>query len=138
MAKRIVLDNYVYARYDYGEDINFKIYQEDKKTAFDATGLTPIVKFFKEHGDRAFFFRDVARALTVHGQIAQIIPDITGTWTTQASGIGKFAFTKDIRPTVPGYYAMIIQCVDNVDPALRTKQISSELLRVYVNPSEAA
>ena len=125
------------ARYDFGDTITFRLYSEDGKSTFNATGLTPIIKVFKRHGDRAFFFRDVARALTVIGQVAQIIPDITGTFTDIINGVGTFAFTKEKRPSVPGYHWVEVEVVDNIDPALRTRQLSSELLRVYVTPSEA-
>ena len=133
----MVLDQYEFSRYDYGRTINFRIYEEDGTTAFDATTLslnTGVVKAFKRHGDRAFFFRDVARALTVIGQLAQIITDVDITWTTQASGIGTFKWTADKRPHVPGYMWIEIELIDSP----KTVQISTELVRVFVTPSEGA
>jgi hypothetical protein len=137
LTNRLVLDSYEWSRYDYGTPIGFKLYQEDGITAYDATGEVGVVKVFKRHGDRAFFFRDVAKALTVIGQVAQIIPNIAIVWDTQASGIGHFTFTKSLRPSVPGYMWVEVEVSDNADPELRTSQLSSELLRVYVLPSEA-
>ncbi len=133
----MVLDQYEFARYDYGRQINFRIYEEDGITAFDATTLsldTGVVKAFKRHGDRAFFFRDVARALTVIGQLAQLITDVAIVWDTQASGIGHFAWNSSARPHVPGYMWIEVQLID--DP--KTVQMSTELVRVFVTPSEGA
>jgi hypothetical protein len=130
----MTLDQYEFARYDYGRQINFKIYEEDGSTAFDATGLTGVVKGFKRHGDRAFFFRDVAKALTVLGSVAQIIGDIDIVWDTQASGVGHFSFTQNARPSINGMLWLEVQMVDSP----KTKQISTELVRVFVTPSEGA
>ena len=130
----MVLSQYEFARYDYGRQIDFKIYEEDGTTAFDASNLTGVAKGFKRHGDRAFFFRDVARALTVLGSVSQIIGDIAITWDTQASGIGHFAFTANARPSINGYLWIEVEMVDSP----KTKQISTELVRVFVTPSESA
>jgi hypothetical protein len=130
----MTLNQYEFARYDYGRTITGKIYEEDGSTAFNATGLTGVVKAFKRHGDRAFFFRDVARALTVIGQVAQLISDVDITWTTQASGEFSFAWTAEKRPHTPGYMWLEVQMVDSP----KTKQISTELIRVMVTASEGA
>ena len=129
---RLVLDQYEFARYDFGRQVNFKLYEEDGITAFNATGYTGVLKSFKRHGDRAFFFRDVAKSLTVIGQVAQIIPDITVSWDTQASGIGNFSYTATERPSVPGRLWLEIQLTKS------GSQVSSELKPVFVHPSEAA
>ena len=99
----MVLSQYEFARYDFGRDVNFKLYQEDGETPFDASGYTGVLKSFKRAGDRAFFFRDVERALSVTGQLAQVISDITISFTTQTDGVGTFAYTSTLRPTIPGY-----------------------------------
>ena len=119
------------ARYDYGETIAFKLYNEDL-TAFNASTYTGVLKTFKRHGDRAFFFRDVERALSVVGTLAQIVGDITVSWTDQANGEGTFAYTESLRPTVPGYMWLEVQLTKS------GAQISSDLVRVYIQPSEAA
>lgn len=119
------------ARYDYGTNIAFKLYNEDL-TAFNATGYTGVVKSYKRHGDRAFFFRDVERALSVVGTLAQVIPDIAVSWTTQSSGEGTFAYTSTNRPTIPGNLWLEIELVKS------GVQLSSDLVKVYVQPSEAA
>lgn len=133
MVLKMVLDTYQFQRGDYGFDINFKLYEEDGSTQYNATGLTDsVIKCFKRHGDRAFFFRDVAKALTVIGQVAQVIQDITVEWDTIGSGEGHFKFTSSDRPTIPGY--LWVEFVGKDSP--QTKQISSELVRVYVYPGE--
>ncbi len=129
---RLVFDQYEFARYDFGRNIVFKLYSEDGITPFNATGYTGVVKSFKRHGDRAFFFRDVAKALTVVGQVAQIIGDITVSWTTQASGEGTWAWTSSERPSIPGVLWIEIQLTKSGE------QTSSELIRTYVHPSEAS
>jgi len=128
----MVLDQYEFARFDFGRNVTFKLYQEDGETPFDASGYTGVLKSFKRSGDRAFFFRDVERALSVIGQLAQIIIDVAVTFTTQTDGVGTFAYTETARPTVPGYLWLEIQLVKSGE------QTSSELVRVFVHPSEAS
>ena len=131
MLRLVIVNTNRLARYDYGSTIAFKLYNEDL-TAFDASGYTGVLKTFKRHGDRAFFFRDVERALTVVGTLAQVIGDITVSWTTQASGEGTFAYTSTERPCITGYQWMEVQLTKSGE------QLSSDLVRVYIQPSEAA
>lgn len=132
--KRLVLDTIKLARYDYGEDIGFKVYNEDE-TAFDATGLTAtVLKCFKRHEDQRYFFRDVAKAIQSFGELARVIDDIPITWDTISSGEGHFAFTDQRFPSISGYTWFEIQLLD--DPV--TKRISTELIRVYIQPSEVS
>jgi len=119
------------ARYDFGSTIAFKLYNEDL-TQFDATGFTGVLKSYKRHGDRAFFFRDVERALSVVGTLAQVIPDIAVTFTTQNIGEGEFKYTSDFRPTIPGMLWL------EVELKKTGEQLSSDLVRVYIQASEAA
>ncbi len=128
---QLTFDQYEFARYDFGRNIAFKLYDEDG-VAFDASGYTGVVKSFKRHGDRAFFFRDVAKALTVVGQVAQIIGDIDVAWTTQNIGEGTWAWTSSERPSIPGVLWIEIQLKKSGE------QTSTELIRTYVHPSEAA
>jgi len=132
MVLRMVLDQYEFARFDFGRAVTFRLYQEDGITPFDASGYTGVLKSFKRAGDRAFFFRDVERALSVIGQLAQIIIDISVTFTTQTDGVGTFAYTESARPSVPGYLWLEIQLTKSGE------QTSSELVRVFVHPSEAS
>jgi len=131
MVLRLILDQYEFMRYDFGRDVVFKLYQEDGETPFDASGYTGVLKSFKRAGDRAFFFRDVERALSVIGQVAQIITDIAVTFTTATDGEGTFKYTDSAKPTVPGYLWLEIQLVK------AGEQTSTELVRVYIHPSEA-
>lgn len=119
------------ARYDYGESIPFKLYEEDD-SVYNATGRTVVIKSYKRHGDRAFFHRDVAKALTVQGQIAQLINDISVSWTDQANGEGTFSYTATDRPTVAGHLWISAQATSS------GYQESSDLVRIYIQPSEAA
>jgi hypothetical protein len=131
MLRLILSNTQRLARYDYGSDITFKLYNEDL-SAFNATGYDGVLKSFKRHGDRAFFFRDVERALSVVGTIAQVIPDIDVTWTTQSSGIGKFAYTASNRPTIAGNLWLEVQLTKS------GTQLSSDMVRVYIQPSESS
>lgn len=130
MVLRLVLDQYEFMRYDFGRDVNFKLYEEDGTTLFSETGYTGVVKAFKRHGDRAFFFRDVAKALTVIGQVSQIIADVDVTFTI-ANHTGTFAWDSTKRPNIPGYLWLEVQL------AKTGAQVSSELVRVFVHPSES-
>jgi len=132
MVLRMVLDQYEFARFDFGRAVTFRLYQEDGETPFDASGYTGVLKSFKRAGDRAFFFRDVERALSVIGQLAQIITDVTVVFTTQTDGVGTFTYTSSARPTVPGYLWLEVQLTK------ADEQTSSELVRVFVHPSEAS
>ena len=132
MVLRLVLDQYEFMRYDFGRTITIRLYEEDGVTKFNATGFTGVVKSFKRHGDRAFFFRDVAKALTVVGQVAQIIGDIPITFTDIANGVGTYAWTSSERPSIPGILWIEVQITKTGE------QTSSELIRTYVHPSEAA
>ena len=133
----MAIDEFELFRYDFGNQINFKLYKQTgftplDVTPFDATGWTgAVIKSFKRHGDRAFFFRDVSRALTVVGQLAQVIQDIPITWDNQSLGEGHFTYTEADRPTIPGY--LHLECELTKTGA----QLSSEKVRVYVDASEA-
>jgi len=135
---KLALDQEDFARYDFGRQINLKLYTEPdsflfSNTAFDASTFTgAVIKVFKRHGDRAFFFRDIARSLTVLGSIAQIINDITIVWDTQASGIGHFSFDSAARPSIPGNMWIMAQLTKSGE------QTSSELKKVFIQPSEGA
>ena len=131
MLRMILVNTQRLARYDFGSTIAFKLYNEDL-TQFDATGFTGVLKSYKRHGDRAFFFRDVERALSVVGTLAQIIPDIAITFTTQNIGEGEFAYTSDARPTIPGMLWLEVELKKS------GVQLSSDLVRVYIQASEAA
>ena len=135
MTLRLVLDQYEFPRYDFGRTITGRVYEEDGTTTFDATTLsldTGVIKTFKRHGDRAFFFRDVARALTVLGTVAQMISDVAITWTDQANGVFTFKWTAEKRPHVPGYMWLECELIDSP----KTVQISTELVRIFITPSE--
>ncbi len=131
MLRMILVNTQRLARFDFGQTIAFKLYNEDL-TQFNATGFTGVLKSYKRHGDRAFFFRDVARALSVVGTLAQVITDITVTFTNQAIGEGTFAYTSDARPTIPGMLWLEVELTKT------GQQLSSDLVRVYIQASEAA
>lgn len=131
MLRMVLVNTSRLARYDYGNTIAFKLYNEDL-TPFNATGYTGVLKSYKRHGDRAFFFRDVERALSVVGTLAQVIGNIDVTWTSQSTGEGTFAYTSTLRPTIPGYLWLEVELTKS------GAQLSSDLVRVYIQPSEAA
>jgi hypothetical protein len=133
VAIRCVLDQHEFPRLDYGYNVNFKLYQEDGITQLDATAFTSItVKFYKYHNDRSTFWRDVARQVTILGQVGTIINDIAGTWDTQNIGEGHFAFTVQSRPNVTGYIQLEIQLSST------TAKRSTELVRLFISPSESS
>ena len=132
MLRMVLVNTQRLARYDYGNNIAFKLYNEDL-TAFDASTYTgAVLKSYKRHGDRAFFFRDVERALSVVGTLAQIIPNISVTWTTQASGEGTFAYTSSNRPTIEGIMWLEVELTKS------GAQLSTDLVKVYVQASESS
>jgi len=131
MLRMILVNTQRLARYDFGSTIAFKLYSEDL-TAFDADGYTGVLKTYKRHGDRAFFFRDVERALSVQGTLAQVVANITVSWTTQSSGEGTFAYTSSLRPSITGNMWLEVELTKSGE------QLSSDLVRVYIQPSEAA
>ena len=129
----MVLDQYEFPRLDYGYNVNFKLYEEDGITQFDATAFTSITfKFYKRHNDRSTFWRDVARQVTVLGQVGTIINDIPGSWDTQNIGEGNFAFTAQSRPNVTGFIEIEAQLTTT------TAKRSTELVRVFISPSESS
>jgi hypothetical protein len=133
VALRCVLDQYEIPRLDYGYDINFKLYEEDGSTQFDASSFTSVTaKFYKRHNDRSTFWRDVARQVTVLGQVGSIINDIPGTWDTQNIGEGHFAFTEQARPNVTGYVEIELQLTTT------TAKRSTKLVRIHISPSESS
>jgi len=126
---RLVLDQYEFMQNDFGRNVNFRIYQEDGETPFDASGYDGVTKGFKRQGDRAFFFRDVERAMSVIGMIAQLIADITVIWDTQTAGVGHWAYTENLRPSVPGNLWIEIELTKVGE------RTSTELLKTFVHPS---
>jgi len=87
------------------------------------------VKGFKRQGDRAFFFRDVARAMSVIGLIAQLIADITVVFDTQTAGVGHWAYTETLLPSVPGKLWIEIELTK------AGERTSTELIPTFVHPS---
>ena len=130
----LVLGDPQYGQYDYGNDIIIRVYQQDKATPFDATGLTGVIQTFKRYGDDNFLpFKDVARAIRLTGNMAQVIDDIPITFTTIDEGIGTFQWTKTDRPSLFGRFwirAVLINGINqNDDP-----RESTRFIPVYVHP----
>lgn len=73
MLHLILPNGYSFPSNDYGRTHSFKIFNEDE-TAFNATSYNaPIIHIIDQYAD--------------------LLLELTGAWTTQASGIGSFAFT---------------------------------------------
>lgn len=121
---KLTLSEYEFSAFEYGQ-VDFNLYNKDE-SAYNATGLTAVVSFFKRPGDQAIFFRDVAKGLELFRGLARIIQDLDVTWDTIASGDGHFTFTTTDRPTIFGH--MWIQVT-------LSNGKKSELKRVYVHPS---
>ena len=77
--KLLIPGEKIFKSYDYGTTTTFKIYSEDAgsgETAFDASTYTGYVKIF-----------------AADSPTAELVTEISPSWTTQSSGIGTFAFT---------------------------------------------
>lgn len=127
--------------FEFGRVYNFRIYDE-LEAVYDASAtgetgksLIPVIKMLKRPGDQALFFRDVAKAIEIIRNVAQVVADITGTFTTQNQGIGTWAWTKEKRPGVGGHAWLQIVLVDSVSNP--TIVIPTELIKVMVDPSQA-
>jgi len=77
-----------------------------------------------------FSFGMLPKALTVIGQVAQIINDVPVSFTI-GNHTGNFKWDSANRPTVPGYLWLEVNLTKS------GAQVSSELVRVFVHPSEA-
>lgn len=119
-----------YGQYDFGNTITVKIYEADKSTPFDASGLTGVVQTFKRYGDDNFLpFKDVARAIRLTGNMAQVIEDIPIVFTEIANGIATFAWTETKRPSLFGRFWIKVVLSSGT-----TKVQSTRFVSVYVHP----
>ena len=109
---RISLSQYDFGTYDFGRNVTFKTYDETD-TAFNATGYTGKIKVANDHG-------------------IQIINDLTVTWTSQATGIGTFAFTSTLRPYDYGFHWIELELTK------AGEQISTRPVRVMMRYSPNA
>lgn len=90
MLKLILLQGYGFNTKDRGRQHAFKIYDEND-AAFDAsTYSAPVIKIFDYDGKPA-------------------VGPVTGSWTSQASGIGAFAFSPDNHLTMAGPHYVEVQ-----------------------------
>lgn len=130
----LILGDPQYGQYDYGSDITIQVYQQDKATPFNATGLIAVIQTFKRYGDDNFLpFKDVARAIRLTGNMAQVIDDIPITFTDESLGQGIFQWTRSERPSLFGRFwiraVLINGSVQNDDP-----RESTRFVPVYVHP----
>jgi hypothetical protein len=86
---QLKLSSYEFPIYDYGNDITFKLYDEDGES-FDASTYT-------------------AEVLVSTWSLGLYIDGIVPTWTTQSSGIGTFQFTETKTIDTPNIYHIEIQ-----------------------------
>lgn len=138
MTLKLRLSTDAFSMYEFGRTFTYRIYNEDG-SVFDATApdafTFPIVKCFKRPGDQALFFRDVAKAIEIIRNVAQIVADIDATWTTQNQGVGTWAFTQEKRFGVGGHAWITVLMLDS--KTTPTKVTQTELLRVFVNPAQS-
>lgn len=130
----LVLGDPQYGQYDYGNDITIQVYQQDKATPFDASGLNAVIQTFKRYGDDNFLpFKDVARAIRLTGNMAQVIDDVDITFTTPNLGQGTFQWSKTDRPSLFGRFwiraVLINGTTKNDDP-----RESTRFVPIYVHP----
>lgn len=125
----LVLGDPQYGQYDYGNDITIKIYNEDKSTPFNGTGYTGAIQTFKRYGDDNFLpFKDVARAIRLTGNMAQVIENIPIIFTNIINGEATFQFTETKRPSLFGRFwiKLILTSENNI--------LSTRFVSVYVHP----
>ena len=125
----LILGDPQYGQYDFGTDVIIRIYQQDKATPFDVSGLTGAIQTFKRYGDDNFLpFKDVARAIRLTGNMAQVIEDIPITFTDETNGIGKFQWTETKRPSLFGRFwiKVVLSKSGTVE--------STRFVSVYVHP----
>lgn len=90
MLKLILAQGYGFRTGDYGRTYTFNIYDENN-VAFDgSTYNLPIIKVF-DHASNS------------------VVEPVTGSWTTQASGIGTFAFSPINHLTRAGPHYLEVQ-----------------------------
>jgi hypothetical protein len=107
-----VLDQYEFARGDYGRAINAVVYSEDKATAFNLTGYTVNIRILDT-------------------DYSQILQDIEGTITLAASGTLSFTLTENNTWPVSGIHFVEIELTQS------GKVISVRPVRVTVYASPA-
>lgn len=108
MLKLTLSDN-EFPTFDFGKTITVKIFNEDN-TAFNAAGYTAVAKGLDKEG-------------------IQVVDDIAIAWTTQASGIGTFAFTSTKTFSKEGIHLLEVQLIKT------DTKISTERKKVYVYAS---
>ena len=115
MALQLILDERDIPMYDWGREINFKIYDENNNpyNCSFATGGA-VLKTFDRFGN-------------------QIINDITVTWTNEAQGQGFFQYSNQYRPSEIGAYYVCVQMWDNAGPP-PNEQISTGFFRITFTP----
>ena len=98
----VLPQGYNFPANDYNRLHVLKIYNEDD-TPFDASGFSShLIKIFDDSG-------------------TMIIASVTGSWTSQTSGIGKFSFSPTGRPTKPGPYFVEAQ-LEKAGTAISTER----------------
>lgn len=118
-----------YGQYDFGIDIDIQIYQQDKATVHDLTGSSGVVQIFKRYGDDNFLpFKDVARAIRLTGNMAQVVSDIPITIPSGTDGKATFQFTATLRPSLFGRFWMKILLNGDTAPQ------STRFVSFYVHP----
>ncbi len=92
---------YLFHTYDYGRTIPFKLY-DYTDAAFNASTYTGYIKIFSSSNG------------------GELLTEISPSWTTQASGIGSFAFTTSNYLATKGTYRL--ECQLEKSGTIRTFQ----------------
>ncbi len=125
----LILGDPQYGQYDFGTDINIIVYQQDKSTPFDLTGSTGVIQTFKRYGDDNFLpFKDVARAIRLTGNMAQVIDDIPIVIPAGTDGTATFQWTNTDRPSLFGRFWIKVVLNGSTAPQ------STRFVSVYVHP----
>lgn len=104
MLKLVLPNGYGFNTNDYGRSYTFKIFDEND-AAFDAsTYNAPMIKVFDYWGKSS-------------------VEPVTGSWTTQSSGIGSFAFSQinHLARAGPHYIAVHLEKADTIISTERKK-----------------
>lgn len=83
------LSRYQFETDDYGTNVTFRLYDPDQ-AVFDASSYTGYVKVFDNDG-------------------SEVVTEISPSWTSQATGVGTFAFTSTNKISTEGSYNVEVQ-----------------------------
>ncbi len=130
----LILGDPQYGQYDFGDTITLGIYKQDKATPEPLTSYSAgVVQTYKRYGDDNFLpFKDVARAIRLTGNMAQVIEDIDITFDVDQGtnpGVATFAWTATKQPSLFGRFWIKVVLTNAAGGPTSTRFVS-----IYVHP----